>query len=222
LRDREAERFSGFEVHDQLKLGGLFDGQVGELGPFSILSTYTARRLAPSTRFGPYVRTAPPSANFLHPEITAPVLGREVGDSLAQKGRQTSGHNDERFDAHLHRRLERHVEVVWPPHLQRLKRQTACGTSDFRKIVVDVAGVPENAQPGEAGHHLPEQLNALRGEFIKNETHSGKIAARPGQAGHELRTDRVRARRLLEGQRDVASNPEQDVNVQAHQLGRQL
>jgi hypothetical protein len=38
-RDREAQRFGGLEVDDQLELGGLLDGEIGGLVPWRILST---------------------------------------------------------------------------------------------------------------------------------------------------------------------------------------
>src|SRR5712691_3892114 len=87
-RDRQPERLGSLEVDHQLELGGLFDGQVGELGTFQNLvdvhrSPAINRQIVYAIRH---------EATFLYIGLVwidrgKPVLGREIDDVLSVQRR---------------------------------------------------------------------------------------------------------------------------------------
>src|SRR5262245_767387 len=109
------------------------------------------------------------------------MLYRARNDPLPKECCETSGHDDESFDARLNRSRHRSVELCRIAHLERqdLNTETACCSLYLDKIVVDVRRVPEHTQKGSMGRDFTKQLHALSGEFLEQEGDSGQITAWP-------------------------------------------
>jgi hypothetical protein len=91
-------------------------------------------------------------------------------------------------------------------------------------------GTDEHADPRGPRHDLPENLQLLGDEIGLNEGQPGDVAAGPRQARHVPDADRVGMRgehdrdrrgRLARGLHLARGRRQDDIDVHAHELGRQ-
>ena len=116
--------------------------------------------------------------------------------SLAEK--HWARQYDESIGALSGHRQECAIEVGCLPHLHEFKlhQQSACCSLHLlhhlthRRLAVS-ARMPEGSNARDSGKSPLEQLQPLSGKLRAKERHSGNVAARPREAGHEAVPDGV-------------------------------
>src|SRR6266568_2082375 len=234
LRDREPKRLGGLEVDHELELGRLFHGKLAGLRAFEDLVDEACE---PEIKVGIVHRVTYQSTRLdeLAGRIGGrqPVAGHQVNDHLLMELGETVCSDEKRVDMLADCAFECAAQVALAPHVKKLSLETQ-GTSRRLCLVPfgrgsRIAHVVKQCNSRQIRNQLFKELNPFRCQLGAEGRHSRNIAPRPREARHH--GARVAHRRhdhwngcsrVLGGPRGRGPPAHDQIDLETHQLGREL